>query len=73
LDLGDKILLNKFVALVGSGRQTCRPSRDKKGLKDWANETLFIIQQICTYHIFFDNKTEELWPQLWDEILNGIH
>jgi hypothetical protein len=31
------ILLNKFVALVGSGRQTCRPSRDKKGLKDWAN------------------------------------
>jgi hypothetical protein len=30
------ILLNKFVALVGSGRQTCRPSRDKKGLKDWA-------------------------------------
>jgi hypothetical protein len=31
------ILLNKFVALVGSGRQTCRPSHDKKGLKDWAN------------------------------------
>jgi hypothetical protein len=31
------ILLNKFVALVGSERQTCRPSRDKKGLKDWAN------------------------------------
>jgi hypothetical protein len=30
------ILLNKFVALVGSGRQTCRPSRDEKGLKDWA-------------------------------------
>jgi hypothetical protein len=30
------ILLNKFVALVGSGRQTCCPSRDKKGLKDWA-------------------------------------
>jgi hypothetical protein len=33
------ILLYKFVALVGSGRQTCRPSRDKKGLKDWANTT----------------------------------
>jgi hypothetical protein len=31
------ILLNKFVALVGSGRQTCRPSHDEKGLKDWAN------------------------------------
>jgi hypothetical protein len=31
------ILLNKFVALVGSGQQTCRPSRDKKGLEDWAN------------------------------------
>jgi hypothetical protein len=31
------ILLNKFVTLVGSGRQTCRPSLDKKGLKDWAN------------------------------------
>jgi hypothetical protein len=30
------ILLNKLVALVGSGRQTCRPSHDKKGLKDWA-------------------------------------
>jgi hypothetical protein len=30
------ILLNKFVALVGSGRQTCRPSHDEKGLKDWA-------------------------------------
>jgi hypothetical protein len=30
------ILLNKFVALVGSGQQTCRPSRDEKGLKDWA-------------------------------------
>jgi hypothetical protein len=30
------ILLNKFVALVGSGQQVCRPSRDKKGLKDWA-------------------------------------
>jgi hypothetical protein len=30
------ILLNKLVALVGSGRQTCRPSRDEKGLKDWA-------------------------------------
>jgi hypothetical protein len=29
-------LLNKFVALVGSGRRTCHPSRDKKGLKDWA-------------------------------------
>jgi hypothetical protein len=31
------ILLNKFVALVGSGRRICRPSHDKKGLKDWAN------------------------------------
>jgi hypothetical protein len=30
------ILLNKLVALVGSGRQTCHPSHDKKGLKDWA-------------------------------------
>jgi hypothetical protein len=30
------ILLNKFVALVGSGRRTCRPSCDEKGLKDWA-------------------------------------
>jgi hypothetical protein len=30
------MLLNKFVALVGSGQQTCRPSCDKKGLKDWA-------------------------------------
>jgi hypothetical protein len=30
-------LLNKFVALVGSGQQ---PSRDEKGLKDWANITL---------------------------------
>jgi hypothetical protein len=30
------ILLNKFVALVGSGRRTCLPSRDEKGLKDWA-------------------------------------
>jgi hypothetical protein len=30
------ILLNKFVPLVGSGRQTCPPSRDEKGLKDWA-------------------------------------
>jgi hypothetical protein len=27
---------DKFVALVGSGRQTCCPSRDVKGLKDWA-------------------------------------
>jgi hypothetical protein len=27
---------DKFVALVGSGRQTCHPSHDKKGLKDWA-------------------------------------
>jgi hypothetical protein len=34
------ILLNKFVALVGSGRRTCHPSRDKKGLKDWANVLL---------------------------------
>jgi hypothetical protein len=34
------ILLNKFVALVGSGQQTCRPSRDKKGLKDWANVSI---------------------------------
>jgi hypothetical protein len=33
------ILLNKFVALVGSGRQTCRPSCDEKGLKDWATAT----------------------------------
>jgi hypothetical protein len=32
---------NKFVALVGSGRQTCRPSRDEKGLKDWANVLIF--------------------------------
>jgi hypothetical protein len=30
------ILLNKFVALVGSGQRTCRPSCDEKGLKDWA-------------------------------------
>jgi hypothetical protein len=30
------ILLNKFITLVGSGQRTCRPSRDKKGLKDWA-------------------------------------
>jgi hypothetical protein len=30
------ILLNKFVALVGSGQQVCCPSRDEKGLKDWA-------------------------------------
>jgi hypothetical protein len=30
------ILLNKFVALVGSGRRVRRPSRDEKGLKDWA-------------------------------------
>jgi hypothetical protein len=30
------ILLNKFVTLVGSGRRTCHPSRDEKGLKDWA-------------------------------------
>jgi hypothetical protein len=32
------ILLNKFVTLVGSGRQTCCPSHDEKGLKDWAIE-----------------------------------
>jgi hypothetical protein len=31
------ILLNKLVALVGSGRRTCHPSHDKKGLKDWAS------------------------------------
>jgi hypothetical protein len=30
------ILLNKFVALVGSGRRTYHPSCDEKGLKDWA-------------------------------------
>jgi hypothetical protein len=30
------ILLNKFVALVGSGRWTCHPTHDEKGLKDWA-------------------------------------
>jgi hypothetical protein len=30
------IILNKIVALVGTGRRTCRPSRDEKGLKDWA-------------------------------------
>jgi hypothetical protein len=36
------ILLNKFVALVGSGRRTCRPSRDEKGLKDWAIETFVL-------------------------------
>jgi hypothetical protein len=34
------ILINKFVPLVGSGRQTCRPSRDEKGLKDWANASV---------------------------------
>jgi hypothetical protein len=34
------ILLNKLVTLVGSGRQTCRPSCDEKGLKDWANDSL---------------------------------
>jgi hypothetical protein len=33
------ILLNKFVTLVGSGQQTCHPSLDKKGLKDWASDT----------------------------------
>jgi hypothetical protein len=38
------ILLNKFVAPVGYGRRTCRPSRDKKGLKDWA-----IIETIITF------------------------
>jgi hypothetical protein len=27
---------DKFVALVGSGWQTCHPSRAEKGLKDWA-------------------------------------
>jgi hypothetical protein len=34
------ILLNKFVALVGSGRQVRRPSCDEKGLKDWAIKVL---------------------------------
>jgi hypothetical protein len=35
------ILLNKFVALVGSGRQTCRPSCNEKGLEDCAIRPVF--------------------------------
>jgi hypothetical protein len=42
------ILLNKFVALVGSGRQTCCPSRDEKGLKDWANPTTLIYSAVTS-------------------------
>jgi hypothetical protein len=41
------ILLNKFVALVGSGQQTCRPSRDEKGLKDWASDIGLIWFFFC--------------------------
>jgi hypothetical protein len=37
---------DKFVALVGSGRRTCHPSRDKKGLKDWAIEISEVLS--CT-------------------------
>jgi hypothetical protein len=39
------ILLNKFVALVGSGRRTCRPSHDEKGLKDWASVTRTVLEK----------------------------
>jgi hypothetical protein len=42
------ILLNKFVALVGSGRRVRRPSRDKKGLKDWANVFTNHACKTCT-------------------------
>jgi hypothetical protein len=34
---------DKFIALVGSGQQTCRPSHDEKGLKDWAPDG----RQVC--------------------------
>jgi hypothetical protein len=47
------ILLNKFVALIGSGRQVCHPSQDKKGLKDWANVTLhFELLPFSNCHSF---------------------
>jgi hypothetical protein len=31
---------NKFVAQIQLGQRTCRPSRAKKGLKDWAIDKL---------------------------------
>jgi hypothetical protein len=43
------ILLNKLVALVGSGRRTCHPSRDEIGLKDWANTLLNPRENDCSY------------------------
>jgi hypothetical protein len=42
------ILLYKFVALVGSGQRTCRPSRDEKGLKDWANVAQAVLVKMKT-------------------------
>jgi hypothetical protein len=44
------ILLNKFVALVGSGRRTCRPSRYEKGLKDWASVLAYISVEGASGH-----------------------
>jgi hypothetical protein len=36
---------HKLVAQIQLGRQTCRPSCAKKGLKDWANVTILTTCQ----------------------------
>jgi hypothetical protein len=35
-----------FFGIRGSMRQTCRPSRAEKGLKDWANVMIWGIQVV---------------------------